>query len=266
MKQNSEPKDEVGFATRAVHAGRGDFTDLGVHAPPLDFSSTYPTPDLETAARSFDRLVAGDAPEGTFVYQRLFNPTTDRFERALSELEGAEDAAAFASGMAAFSAVLLAAKHRGTHVGAGRPLYGTADHLLTSGLLGMTVTWTTQDAIANAVRPDTALVVIETALGVMLLAGAGMTALARSLKLAMVPALAAGAFFMLSGFMVAHAIHQTVIASIAWLPLITLLTLRAFGEDGWRAAPGASRPGTASTSSRCATTTRSDTSRSPSTG
>ncbi len=151
------------FATRAVHAGRQDFMKLGVHAPPLDFSSTYPAPDLDLAARSFDSLVSGDLPiDGSFIYQRLFNPTTDRFERALAELEGAEDAAAFASGMAAFSAVLLAAKSRGTHVVAVRPIYGTADHLLTSGMLGMTVTWTSQDAIAEALRPDTALVVIET--------------------------------------------------------------------------------------------------------
>ena len=151
------------FATRAVHAGRSDFSGLGVHAPPIDLSSTYPTPDLDAAARSFDSLVAGDAPiQGSFVYQRLFNPTTDRFEKALAELEGAEDAAAFASGMAAFSAVLLAAKSRGAHVVAVRPMYGTADHLLTSGLLGMEVTWTTQDEITAALRPDTALVVVET--------------------------------------------------------------------------------------------------------
>jgi cystathionine beta-lyase/cystathionine gamma-synthase len=151
------------FATRAVHAGREDFVELGVHAPPIDLSSTYPTPDLDAAARSFDSLVAGDEPEqGSFVYQRLFNPTTDRFERALAILEGAEDAAAFASGMAAFSAVLLAARSRGSHVVAVRPMYGTADHLLTSGLLGLEVTWTTQDDIASAIRPDTALVSIET--------------------------------------------------------------------------------------------------------
>ena len=150
------------FATRAVHAGREDFIAMGVHAPPLDLSSTYPTPDLDVAARSFDSLVAGDGPEGSFIYQRLFNPTTDRFERALAELEGAEDAAAFSSGMATFTAVLLAAKQRGTHVVAVRPLYGTADHLLTSGLLGFSVTWATQDAIAEAMRPETALVVIET--------------------------------------------------------------------------------------------------------
>jgi cystathionine beta-lyase/cystathionine gamma-synthase len=150
------------FATRAVHAGREDFAALGVHAPPLDLSSTYPTPDLDAAARSFDALVMGDEPQGSFVYQRLFNPTTDRFERGLATLEGAEDAAAFGSGMAALTATLLAAKSRGTHVVAVRPMYGTADHLLTSGLLGMTVTWTTQDAVGDAMQSDTGLVIIET--------------------------------------------------------------------------------------------------------
>lgn len=153
---------EHGFATRGVHAGRQDFVDLGVHAPPLDLSSTYPTPDLDAAARSFDSLVAGDGPQGSFIYQRLFNPTTDRFERALAGLEDAEDAAAFGSGMAAFTAVLLDAKSRGSHVVAVRPLYGTADHLLTSGLLGLTVTWATQDTVADAITPQTCLVVIET--------------------------------------------------------------------------------------------------------
>jgi methionine-gamma-lyase len=162
MKPNMEHSIDQGFATRAVHAGRGDFAELGVHAPPLDLSSTYPTPDLDAAARSFDSLVSGDGPKGSFVYQRLFNPTTDRFERALSELEGAEDAAAFGSGMAAFSAVLLAAKSRGSHIVAVRPMYGTADHLLSSGLLGLEVSWAAQDEIASAMRPDTALVAIET--------------------------------------------------------------------------------------------------------
>ncbi len=150
------------FATRAVHAGREDFAALGVHAPPIDLSTTYPTPDLAGAAQSFDALVSGDAPEGSFIYSRLFNPTTDRFERALAQLEGAEDAAAFSSGMATLTAVLLASKSRGTHVVALRPMYGTADHLLSSGLLGMSITWATEDTIAESIRPDTALVIIET--------------------------------------------------------------------------------------------------------
>ena len=42
------------------------------------------------------------------MYGRLGNPTVARFETALARLEGTESAVAFASGMAALSAVLLA--------------------------------------------------------------------------------------------------------------------------------------------------------------
>lgn len=150
------------FATRAVHAGRADFDALGVHAPPIDLSTTYPTPDLAVAAGSYDALASGDAPvDGSFVYARLHNPTTDRFERALAELEGAEDAVAFASGMAAVTAVLLAARTRGSHIVAVRPLYGGTDHLLSAGMLGLDVTWATPDTVHSSLRPDTALVLIE---------------------------------------------------------------------------------------------------------
>ncbi len=148
--------------TRAVHAGRHDFVERGLHAPPIDLSSTYPTPDLDAAARSYDALASGDGARGSFVYARLHNPTTDRFERALAELEGAEDAACFASGMAALTAVLLAAKSRGAHVVATRPLYGGSDHLLSHGLLGTEVTWVQPGGVAAALRPDTGLVMIET--------------------------------------------------------------------------------------------------------
>ena len=48
------------------------------------------------------------------------------------------------------------------HVVAVRPLYGGTDHVLASGLLGTTVTWTTDDGIAAAIQADTGLVVVET--------------------------------------------------------------------------------------------------------
>ena len=69
---------------------------------------------------------------------------------------------AFASGMAALTAVLLAACRERRHVVAIRPLYGGSDHLLACGLLGLDVTWTAPGEVANAVRPDTGLVVLET--------------------------------------------------------------------------------------------------------
>lgn len=149
--------------TRAVHAGRHDLKELGVHAVPLDLSSTYPVCDLEAGVASIDSLAAGGQPKGSSIYARLHNPTVARFESALAELEGTLEAVAFASGMAAMTAALLAVSMEGKrHVVAVRPLYGGSDHLLASGLLGLEVDWVTADEIAGALRPDTALVIIET--------------------------------------------------------------------------------------------------------
>lgn len=145
-----------------MHAGREDLAGLTVHAPPLDFSNTYPIPDLGEAQDAFDALARGEAEAANPVYGRLYNPTVRRFERALAELEGTEDAVAFASGMAGLTACLLAACGERRHVVALRPLYGGTDHLLACGLLGLEVSWTTEAGVASALRPDTGLVVLET--------------------------------------------------------------------------------------------------------
>ena len=150
------------FSTRAVHAGRKDLHQLGVHAPPIDLSSTYPIPDLDEAAASLAAMAEGLPPLGNPVYARLHNPTTARFEQGLAELEGASEAVAFASGMAAVSACLMAARQRGDHVLAIRPLYGGTDHLLASEMLGLQVDFVSPDEVAAALRPTTALVILET--------------------------------------------------------------------------------------------------------
>ncbi|MEN9621470.1 MAG: hypothetical protein RL499_1663 [Actinomycetota bacterium] len=155
----------VAFETLAVHAGRDDLTALGVHALPIDLSTTNPLPDIEVGGGSYEAIATGGHPtEGGNVYARLWNPTVARFERALAELEGAEEAVAFGTGMAAFSATLLAALNqgRGRHVVAVRPIYGGTDHLLASGLLGAETTFCTPDEVGDAVRDDTGLVVMET--------------------------------------------------------------------------------------------------------
>lgn len=157
--------ERMSVATRAVHAGRADLTDLGVHVPPIDLSTTYPLPDVEAGGAAYDHLAGGEAPDAgqTPVYQRLWSPGAARFEDALADLEGGEAGIAFASGMAALSAVLLACAAAGTpHVVAVRPLYGGSDHLLDSGLLGTSVTWTDVDGVTAALQPDTGLVVVET--------------------------------------------------------------------------------------------------------
>ncbi|MFF4710981.1 trans-sulfuration enzyme family protein [Streptomyces eurythermus] len=158
------------LATEAVHAGRDDLARQGLHAPPIDLSTTYPSYDSRAEAARIDAFATdGAGLAGPPVYARLGNPTVARFETALARLEGTESAVAFASGMAALSAVLLALPTPGSaragqgprHVVAVRPLYGCSDHLLTAGLLGTEVTWADPDGIADALRPDTGLVMVE---------------------------------------------------------------------------------------------------------
>ncbi|WP_199552086.1 PLP-dependent aspartate aminotransferase family protein [Streptomyces sp. N35] len=151
------------LATEAVHAGREDLAGLGLHAPPLDLSTTYPSYDSRDEAARIDAFAAtGALDDGPPVYARLSNPTVGRFETALAKLEGTESAVAFASGMAALTAVLLVRASLGLrHVVAVRPLYGCSDHLLNAGLLGTEVTWVDPAGIADAIRPDTGLVLVE---------------------------------------------------------------------------------------------------------
>lgn len=150
--------------TRAVHAGRDDLAALGVHVPPIDLSTTYPLPGVHAGGASYDELAQGRGPDGgSLVYQRLWNPNVARFEDALAELEQTDGAVAFGSGMAALTACLLASVAAGRpHVVAVRPLYGGTDHLLSTGLLGTTVTYAEPSEVAAAIRPDTGLVIVET--------------------------------------------------------------------------------------------------------
>lgn len=151
--------------TQAVHAGREDLTSLGLHAVPVDMSTTAPLPSVHDGGQSYEQLATGGVPEPgqTTVYQRLWNPTVARFESGLATLEGAPEAVAFATGMAALTAVLLATVAAGKkHVVAVRPLYGGSDHILATGLLGTDVTFAAPSGVHASLRPDTGLVVVET--------------------------------------------------------------------------------------------------------
>lgn len=63
--------------------------------------------------------------EPGFIYSRYANPTTDMFEKRMCMLEGAEDARATASGMAAVAAALLCQLKAGDHVVSARALFGS---------------------------------------------------------------------------------------------------------------------------------------------
>ena len=145
--------------TLDVHAGRDHLAKEGVHVPGIDLSTTYPLHDAAAGTASIDAWANGEGQASNPVYSRLHNPTVAGFEAGLAALEKAETAVAFASGMAATTALLLS---RQGHIVAVRPLYGGTDHLLASGLLGHDVTWVSADGVAEAVRPDTSLVWVET--------------------------------------------------------------------------------------------------------
>ena len=73
--------------TIAVHAGREDLTALGVHVPPLDQSSTYPLPSVESGGAAYEHMATGGRPadgdslvlgELLFVELEVRNPGGER--------------------------------------------------------------------------------------------------------------------------------------------------------------------------------------------
>lgn len=154
----------MGPNTLAVHAGRDDLTELGVHALPIDLSTTSPLPSVEAGGAAYEHMGTGAPidPGESAVYARLWNTTVARLEHAVAELEDAPEAVAFATGMAATTAILIDTVSRNRqHVVAIRPLYGGTDHLLESGLLGTQVSFVAPGDVRAALRPNTGLVVLE---------------------------------------------------------------------------------------------------------
>jgi cystathionine beta-lyase/cystathionine gamma-synthase len=146
--------------TRAIRGGRAD-NDTAL-APILWATTTFITPTVEEGRRM--ATVAG-APR---FYTRYGNPTICAFEEAIADLEGAEAARAFSSGMGAVSAVILGLCSAGDHIVAQRQLYAGTQLLLQSACprFGIDVTFvdgTEPGSFAAAVRPGkTVLVLAET--------------------------------------------------------------------------------------------------------
>ena len=138
----------------------------GAHEPPIYQTSTFTFDHAADAAAIF----AGERPG--FVYTRVGNPTVAAWEKRVAELEsrgnGGAGALAFASGMGAISASVLAALSGGDHVVAMEPLYGGTDTLFRTMLprFGVRVTLVAPGDMASltqaAFEPRTRLVFIET--------------------------------------------------------------------------------------------------------
>lgn len=140
------------FETRAIHDGQAPDPATGALTVPVYQTSTF-------------QQDAIGKPRG-YEYSRSGNPTRAALETALASLESGRHGLAFASGVAATTAVLQWLRP-GDHVVAGDDLYGGTYRLFERVFRpwGLTFDYppvTDPDAIAAALRPETKLVWIET--------------------------------------------------------------------------------------------------------
>lgn len=104
--------------TKAVRAGQVR-TFEGEHAEPVFLTSSYVFANAAEAAARF----AGDAPGN--VYSRYTNPTVRTFEERIAALEGAEQAVATSSGMAAILSACMGLLASGDHIVCSRSVFGS---------------------------------------------------------------------------------------------------------------------------------------------
>ena len=109
--------------TRQVHAGSRR-SDFGETSEALFLTSGFRYARAEDAADRFADRAAG------YTYSRVANPTVRMFEERLASLEGAEEAAATATGMAAVHAALMSQLAAGDRVVAARLLFGSCHYIL----------------------------------------------------------------------------------------------------------------------------------------
>ena len=143
--------------TEAVRGGIDLRKKNGPLATPIYQTSTFEVTDMEEQLRatSTDRF-----------YTRYGNPTHTVAEKAIAELEGADAALLFASGMSAITTTILSLVKAGDHIVAQRDIYGGVTKFLTQWLSKFGVDVTLVDTTdyqqhEAAVRPNTKLIHLE---------------------------------------------------------------------------------------------------------
>ena len=146
--------------TKLVHAGirRSQYGEVD---EAIFLTQGFVYDSAEQAAQRFEK-----AGEDEFIYARYGNPTVRMFEERIAALEGAEDAFATASGMAAVNAALTSMLKAGDHVVSARALFGSCLYILEEVLAryGVEVTFVDGTDLGQwraAVRPDTKAVFLE---------------------------------------------------------------------------------------------------------
>jgi cystathionine gamma-synthase len=159
----SQPKVKPTTSTDAVHAGAHRGRAHNTLTPSIAQTATYTFENTAT----LERYMRGEDPDPEREeYGRYGNPTVRELEQRIAALEGAEDAVAFASGMAATSTALIALLKAGDHVVLFRDCYRRTRQLVTQTLQRFGVEHTVVEpgdiaGMEAAIRPNTRLVVTE---------------------------------------------------------------------------------------------------------
>lgn len=151
--------DGAAFDTLAVRAGQRR-TPESEHGEAMFLTSSYVFRSAADAAARF----AGEQPGN--VYSRYTNPTVRAFEERIAALEGAEQAVATASGMAAILAIVMSLCSAGDHVLVSRSVFGSTISLFEKYLkrFGVEVDYpplTDLSAWEAAFKPNTKLLFVE---------------------------------------------------------------------------------------------------------
>jgi O-succinylhomoserine sulfhydrylase len=152
--------DDLNPRTRAVHAGTRR-SQYGEVAEAIFLTQGFVYESAEAAEARFI-----EAGPDEFIYARYGNPTVAMFEERIASIEGAEDAFATASGMAAVSGALTSMLKAGDHVVSARALFGSCLYVLEEVLTryGVEVTFVDGTDLGQweaAIRDDTAAVFFE---------------------------------------------------------------------------------------------------------
>lgn len=150
MKKNKK----LGFSTRSVHAGEIRYNEYSSITTPIVQTSTFIFKNIE----EIKRLAKGDFDR--YEYGRYGHPTQFAAERKLAELEEAEDAVLFSSGMSAITTTLFALLKSGDHIIITDDAYKRTLDFCKTCLdrfnIGCTVVkMCDYDAIKNAIKPNT---------------------------------------------------------------------------------------------------------------
>jgi O-acetylhomoserine (thiol)-lyase len=149
------------FDTLALHAGQQPDPTTGARAVPIYQTTSFVFDSTEHAAGLFNLERAGH------IYSRISNPTVAVFEERIAALEGGVGAVATASGQAALFLAIATLMGQGGHIVASSRVYGGTHNVLVHTLPRFGITATLVDprdpqSFANAIRPETRLVLAET--------------------------------------------------------------------------------------------------------